>query len=161
MMRSFLFGIVIIAVFLSGCTQITPEANKNPIPPTLAIAFPNENSSYWVNIDPISPKQVGERFTIRAETNLPENETVRYYVHQIYFKQNNMDHLEESTFDQNYGSIKVNGTNSGNNSLNINIDLSTFQPDDYLIEIASMNRSVSGHTVFTIPEPPYTPSRYT
>jgi hypothetical protein len=161
MTRSFLLSILIIAVFVSGCTQINTDTNKNPIPPTLAIAFPNGNSSYWINIDPVSHKQVGDRFTIHAETNLPVNETVRFYIHQIYYKPKSMDYIGGSDFDQNSGSTKVNGTTSGNNSIIFNTDLSTFEPDDYLIEIASMNRSVSGFAVFSILETPQTPSRYT
>ena len=151
MKRSVFLGIIILAVFLGGCTQTTSDSYQTQT--TLPIIYPNDSPPYWISIDPVSSMHVGDKFSIQAKTNLPANETVLICIHnELYPKDFRISHYYGGTVMDRWQGEKtrVNGTNSGDNSILFNADVASFMPDDYRIEIASMNRSVSGTTVFSI-----------
>jgi len=151
-----ILGFIIIAIFLCGCSQSSPVNRPPGTCPTPSLTnATEENSTYWVKIDPIPDKHVGERLSIRARTNLPVNETIQIYPYQRDYKPATTKY-SPLFYGSDLGGIwqrivtRVNATETAENIIIINFDTSTLEPSDYCIEFSSMNRSTTTTIPFTV-----------
>jgi len=157
-----IFFLVIIAVFMSGCvigdgerdyamSHMTPtDARSSPITPA-AIPIPSTptpSSFYWIKIDPISDKQVGEIFTINSTTNLSVGEEILVQVYQTTWH----TQLKSSTyiFSGTTDTIKVIPGKNGTNTISFTVNSSGFHPDIYQVYEVAVNENAEGEARINI-----------
>jgi hypothetical protein len=146
---SFLLTIILaLFIFNSGCISspqlpnTVPDSDQ-PIRNWTQLAEP---SGYWIKIDPISDKKVGDIFTISATTNLSAGEDVIVGVyHRSPYRK-----LQSGFFSGAVGHVKVIAGNNGVNSTAFDINSSYFLPDIYDAIESGFNDNTTGNTWFNI-----------
>ena len=98
--------------------------------------IPTPSSSSWlknavINIVPIGDKHVGDKFTIKALTNLAVDDEILVQVYSSSFKPTQKSQSGE--FSGATGTVKVTKGDSGMNTISFDVDASTFKPDEYIV----------------------------
>ena len=103
-----------------------------------------------INIVPIGDKHVGDKFTIKALTNLAVDDEVLVQVYSSSFKPTQKSQSGE--FSGATGTIKVTKGDSGMNLLSFDVDSSTFKPDEYIVTEDAVIQSATGTALFNVLE---------
>jgi|WetSurMetagenome_2_1015567.scaffolds.fasta_scaffold323424_2 hypothetical protein len=141
---------IILALFIlnPGCVSSpqlpnTVPNSDQPIRNWTQLAQP---SGYWIKIDPISDKMVGDIFTITATTNLSVGEDVIIGV----YHRSRYTKSQSGFFSGAVGKVKVIAGNNGVNSTAFDINSSYFRPDIYDAIESGFNENSTGNTRFNI-----------
>jgi hypothetical protein len=128
-------------VNLYSITPQTPAPTAIPIPST-----PVPPSIYWIKIDPISDKQIGDNFTISAKTNLSSGKDVDIQVFQRSWHPGR----RYSEWSGAVGQVKVLPGRDGDNFTSFNISLSEFNADTYLVSEFALDNSATTESQFNV-----------
>ena len=144
--------VLLIGVLLTAGCMIGDRIQTHiitPVPTTIRIPPPHDQpSGYWIKIDPISDKQVGDNFTITARTNLSIGEAILV---QIYPSDFNPGGSWHSIYTET-GQVKVKFGRNGNNFTSFNISLSDCYLDTYSVNEIAINENVTSNTNFNVIE---------
>jgi hypothetical protein len=159
-------NIIIVALMLAAGCMEKPGDGRNvsyissPVPTTLIIPTPTQISpqvpqeGYWINIDPIGDKVVGESFTITSTTNLSVGTEVLVQVYSG--KHFNGPKMQTWEFYGATGSVKVIQGNGGINMISFVVNSSTLynssplQPDEYIVTEDAIIEPVTGTALFNV-----------
>ena len=161
------FFLVLLAVLLAaGCVGQAENGKSagnvtSPVPTTPSIATTTEigrpqisQEGYWIQIDPISDKFVGESFTITSTTNLSAGEEILVQVYSgTHF---NGPKIQTWEFYGATGSVKVIQGNRGINTISFVVNSSTLynssplQPDEYIVTEDAIIQPVTGTALFNV-----------
>ncbi|MFA5269439.1 MAG: hypothetical protein WC379_15845 [Methanoregula sp.] len=115
--------LVMVAVLLvAGCaeqSEVTPEITENN-------RLQNGNGTFWIKIDHISSREMGDRFSITGDTNLPAGEEVVCEISSQPAEYTLKNTSAAATI------IHVTGGADGLNHTLLYIDSAELVPDDYL-----------------------------
>ncbi len=129
-----------------------------------AINSPNVDDTYtkltfyveesWIRIDPLENLTVGSTFTITGTTNLAPGDELLIDVTSASF------HPTEET--QGYDFSGASGTitvreGTPDNVWSFEVDASDFLPDDYIVNVVSVETGFMASTTFTLEDAPVTP----
>ncbi len=125
----------------------------SPIPITVQNQTPQANKYiYWIMIDPISDKQVGETFTITATTNLSAGEEILVSVYSSTFS-----HVKvpKGEFNGVVGTVRVIQGEAGINRISFVVNSTVLKPDEFIISETTWGKQiVTGTALFNvIPKP--------
>ncbi|MDO9326696.1 MAG: hypothetical protein Q7T80_17230 [Methanoregula sp.] len=134
--------LVMVAVLLvAGCaeqSEVTPEITENN-------RLQTGNGTFWIKIDPISSREMGDRFSITGDTNLPAGEEVVCEISSPPAEYTLKNARAAPTV------IHVTGGADGLNHTLLYIDSAKLVPDDYLqgsrddtIRLSLVERAVRG-----------------
>jgi hypothetical protein len=161
------FCIVLVMLLVAGCVgnmgdatnagNGTPAATKLSLVPS-AISTPTGNQSppthgdfYWIRMNPIGDKQVGDSFTITSATNLSAGEKVLVQVFTSYIPG---PKIEQGEFSGATGMVRVVQGRSGINTISFVVNTTTFKPDEYIVTEEAVNQEATGTALFNlIPDP--------
>jgi hypothetical protein len=149
--------LVMVAMLLvAGCAgqpgDRTSAANGDPsnTAPTLV------PSGYWIRIDPISEKKVGDNLTVTATTNLPAEEKIHVQIFssgvERYIHLNHPAPWEWMGGMSTVGNVVnvVPGNNGINTTLFVVGDTSWFEPDEYIVGESTVDEKTSNGTSFIL-----------
>jgi hypothetical protein len=126
-----------------------PTLTTTPVPPTTRIPSPpDQPSGYWIDIDHIGDKQVGDNFTIIARTNLSIGEEILVQIYPSDFNPGGSGH----PFSGETGQIKVKFGSDGNNFTSFNISLSDWYPFTYSVYEVAINENATSYRKFNVTE---------
>lgn len=115
---------------------------ETPIQPSIQIESPQApEDGYWIKIDPISDKQVGDIFTVNSTTNLPAGEETLV---QVYNSRIVRDISGTS------GSVKVVQGAGEMNMTSFVVNTSDFRPDEYVVTEEDIRHNTSGVIIFNV-----------
>jgi PGF-CTERM protein len=127
-----------------------------------AINDPNVDDTYTklqflveqpvININPIGDRHVGDKFTIKAQTNLAVDDEVLVQVYSSSFKPT--EKSQSGEFSGATGTVKVTAGDGGLNALSFDIDASTFKPDEYIVTMDAVIQDATGTALFNVLEGP-------
>ena len=111
---------------------------------------------YWIKIDPISDKQVGEIFTINATTNISAGEEISVEVLKSTFSTG--PKVQTGEFNGVVGTVRVIQGEAGINRISFVVNSSVLKPDEFLISETTTGKPfASGAVLFNvIPNPAVT-----
>jgi hypothetical protein len=150
--------LIFVTILVSGCligdgerdyamSHITPTVSQSsPITPAITPSTNFPISIYWIKIDPISDKQVGDKYKITAKTNLSVGKEVHFDTYPISFKPtgpNEFDIYKSVAV----GSVKVNPGNDSINTISFEIDSIEFQPSKYIVQMEWVEQNVTATNV--------------
>jgi len=125
-----------------------------------AINDPNVDDTYTklqflieqpvINIVPIGDKHVGDKFTIKALTNLAVDDEVLVEVYSSSFKPTQKSQSGE--FSGATGTVKVTKGDSGMNTISFPVDAATFKPDEYIVTESAVIQEITGTALFNVLE---------
>jgi PGF-CTERM protein len=125
-----------------------------------AINDPNVDDTYTklqflietgvINIVPIGDKHVGDKFTIKALTNLAVDDEILVQVYSSSFKPTQKSQSGE--FSGATGTVRVTKGDSGMNTISFPVDASTFKPDEYIVSESAVIQEISGSALFNVLE---------
>jgi PGF-CTERM protein len=125
-----------------------------------AINDPNVDDTYTklqflieegtITIVPIGDKYVGDKFTIRAATNLAVDDEILMQVYSSSFKPTQKSQSGE--FSGATGTVKVVKGETGLNSISFDVDASTFKPDEYIVTAEAVIQGTTGTALFNVLE---------
>ncbi len=125
-----------------------------------AINDPNVDDTYTklqflvetgvINIVPIGDKHVGDKFTIKALTNLAVDDEILVQVYSSSFKPTQKSQSGE--FSGATGTVKVTKGDSGMNTISFDVDASTFKPDEYIVTEEAVIQGTTGSALFNVLE---------
>ena len=158
--------IIMVVLLAAGCMGQAGDGKSagNVTPPvstTSSIPIPTQieppqvsQEGYWIKIDPISDKFVGESFTITSTTNLSVGTEVLVQVYSAtHFNGPKMQTWE---FYGVTGTIKVIQGNRGINTISFVVNSSTLynsiplQPDEYIVTEDAIIQQVTGTALFNV-----------
>jgi hypothetical protein len=157
--------IIVVVLLVSGCVgqhdgvyagNVTlPVSITSSIPTPIQIEpsqVPQEG--YWIKLDPISDKYVGESFTITSTTNLSVGTEVLVQVYTgTHF---NGPKIQTWEFYGATGTVKVIQGNRGINTISFVVNSSTLsnstplQPDEYIVTEDAIIEPVTGTVLFNV-----------
>jgi len=103
-----------------------------------------------IRIDPIGDKHVGDKFTIRAQTNLAVDDEVLFEVYSSSFKPTQKSQSGE--FSGATGTTKVTKGLTGMNALAFDVNAATFKPDEYIVKATAVIQGTTGTALFNVLE---------
>jgi hypothetical protein len=151
-MKIFLI-LIFVAILVSGCvigdgerdyamSHPTSTASQSSL--TTSISAPSTNiplSDYWIKIDPIGDKRVGDKFKITAKTNLSAGKEIYVETYSEFFNPTSLGGIDAHTLSYARGFVKVNPANTGANTISFDLDTSDFEPANYTISMAEFERN--------------------
>jgi hypothetical protein len=125
--------------------MITTVPPSSPIP-TITACPSQENSSLWIQINPVSDHYVGDIFEVNGTTtcNVKEKILIQIYQSSILLPRG-QDHYTSLN-----GFIIIKNGTCGLNTWAFSSNLSGFLPNEYLIEVKSVNQTVTNQTYFIV-----------
>ena len=162
-----MFVILIVTAVLAlaaGCMgqAETGKSDRNvtsPVPTTPSIATTTEieppqisQEGYWIKIDPIGDKQVGDIFTITSTTNLSAGEEILVQVYNSRIVRNITGTL---------GTVKVIQGTGGINTISFVVNTSEFKPDEYIVSEDATGQETFGIAFFNVFQKPVSPGNVT
>jgi hypothetical protein len=106
--------------------------------------------AYFIEIDQIGDRGVGDRFTITASTDLPAGEEVLVTVYATSFTPTQKSQSGE--FSGVSGSTVVTPGGGQLNRISFDVDASTFRPDLYMVSIQAIIQDATGNARFRVLE---------
>lgn len=156
--------IIVVVLLAAGCMgQAGDGKNVGNVPSTVFITSPIptptqiESSNihkylYWIDIDPISDKQVGDIFTINASTNLSAGDEILVQVYNSRIVRN---------ITGTSGTVKVNQGTGGINTISFVVNTSEFKPDEYIVSEDATGQETFGIAFFNVFQKPVSPGNVT
>ena len=141
--------LVMVAVLLAaGCMGNGISVVTSPTPTPIQPAKVHQ-SLYWIDVDPISDKHVGDIFTINATTNLSAGDTILVQIYNSRIVRN---------ISGTSGTEKVVQGSGGINTISFIVNSSAFRPDEYIVAESADNADgtlLAGGVAFfkVFPEP--------
>jgi hypothetical protein len=166
--RTMVVILIVIAMLLeAGCVEhIGNGKNMGNVPSTVFVTSLSltpvqteplqvSQDNYWINIDPISDKYVGENFTVTSTTNLSAGEEILY---QVYSGTHiHGPKIRTWEFYGATGTVRViQGINGKNNTISFDVNLTTLynssplEPDEYVITENAIVRDGAGTALFHV-----------
>jgi hypothetical protein len=154
--KIFIFFIVICILITSGCvsqnqTRNTSGISANATMPTLVQTLCPPipaNVTPYIIINPIGDHRVGD-FEINGTTNLAANHSIIFGVYAAAFKPGLGSRRPFTSLWEN---ITVQGDNCGVNRWSFLVNTSSFNLDEYAVNVTSENPSVTNHSLFILYE---------
>ena len=125
-----------------------------------AINDPNVDDTYTklqflveepqIVIVPIGNKNVGDKFTITASTNLAVDDEILVQVYSSSFKPTQKSQSGE--FSGATGTVKVTKGDLGMNKITFDVDAATFKPDEYIVTESAVIQDATGTALFNVLE---------
>jgi hypothetical protein len=113
---------------ISGITKFTVHESQAP-----------RVTGKFIRIDPVGDKNVGDNFAITGTTNLPAGTEILFQVYSASFEPTAADPqtgAQSGEFTGATGTVKVIRGTGDTNTWSADIDLSTFQPEEYLVNVS-------------------------
>ena len=107
----------------------------------------NQPSGYWIKIEPVGDKRVGDNLTIIATTNLSVGEDI---VVEVYHPQIVQSKYTSSCISEAGGQEKVSAGKNGVNTTSFNINLTCFRVNDYVVIESAFNENSTDEIQFNI-----------
>ncbi len=153
------FGIIILLVllfFYSGCLskiktgnetentsiKVTPSITTQNMCPSIA------NTTPYVLINPIGSHFVGDFFEINGTTNIRENNMILVQIYQSHFARTPRNISYEYT--SLLKNVTIQGNHCGINSWSLMANISSFNPEEYFVEVTSINPTAANRSVFEV-----------
>lgn len=108
----------------------------------------------YVNIDAISDKYVGEKFTITGTTNVAADDTLLITINSASFQPT--DKTQAGEFSGVAGSTKVVKGTGADNTWSFEVDATGFKPDQYIVKAEVVETDTIATTTFFVAEVPPT-----
>ena len=166
--------ILTAALLLAGCVGREGDGKTmgnvpstliiTPIPPLKQIESPivMQEGYYWIKIDPIGDKVVGENFTITSTTNISAGEEILVQVYSG--KHFNGPKMQTWEFYGASGTVKVVQGSNGINTILFDVNSSTLykssplEPDEYIVSEDAIRQDASTGILFNVnPRPVHHP----
>jgi hypothetical protein len=154
----FALTLFIIAVVLSvGCMGQTGDGKSagniiSHVPTTAAIPIPTpidpykvSQEGYWIKIDPISDKQVGDIFIVTSTTNVSVGEEILVQVYSPKFFPGGQQEFSGTT-----GNVEVIQGSNGINTISFFVNTSAFRPNEYVVTEDAIRQNATGFTPFNV-----------
>ena len=100
----------------------------------------------FIWFDPLSDKNVGDKFTITGTTNLPGGNEILFQVYPASFEPTATDPqtgTQSGLFTGATGTVAVTRSSGDTNTWSADVDLSTFQPKEYLVNVSLLTGDTS------------------
>jgi hypothetical protein len=121
-----------------------PILSTTPIPTTSQIqSAPVQPSIFWIKIDPISDKQVGEIFTINSTTNLSVGDEILVQVYVSHFHLVPKNSVYE--FSGATDTMKVIPGRNGTNIISYTLNSTGFNTEEYQITEDAIYQDSTGN----------------
>ena len=158
----FALTLFIIAVVLSvGCMGQTGDGKSagniiSHVPSTASIPIPTpidpykvSQEGYWIKVDPISDKLVGDIFTVTSTTNVSAGEEILVQVYSSTFFPGG-----QREFYGTFGTVEVNQGINGINTISFVVNTSELKPDEYIVTNDAIRQDASSGVLFNVlPDP--------
>jgi hypothetical protein len=158
----FALTLFIIAVVLSvGCMGQTGDGKSagniiSHVPTTASIPIPTpidpykvSQEGYWIKVDPISDKLVGDIFTVTSTTNVSAGEEILVQVYSSTFFPGG-----QREFYGTFGTVEVNQGINGINTISFVVNTSELKPDEYIVTNDAIRQDASSGVLFNVlPDP--------
>ena len=149
--------LIIIVVLLAGCLgQVGDGKSSGNVPSTIFITslipIPTQidpprvpQEGFWIKIDPVSDKQVGDIFTVTSTTNVSAGEEILVQVYSSTFFPGGQRNFYGAT-----ATVKVSKGTGGINTISFVVDSSTLynssllKPDEYIVTKDAVIQPVTG-----------------
>jgi hypothetical protein len=145
--------LLMVAVMLAvGCAGNVSEGTsdeitgtKVPIPASTQCMVTN-NTSYWIAIDPIGDKFIGDKFIVIARTNIPVGEEI---IVEVATTSMHCTKARCYFVDEN-STVKVVQDNNCFNKTIAYVNASNFKPDEFALWESSATRRITTYRLFNI-----------
>ena len=151
--------LIFVAILVSGCligdgeqdyamSHITPTVSQSSV--ITPATTPSTNfplSTYWIKIDPISDKQVGDKFKITAKTNLSVGKEIYVETYSEFFNLTRVTGMDAHSSSVAGGSVRVNPGNESVNTISFEIDSIQFEPAKYIVHMEWVDRNATATNV--------------
>jgi hypothetical protein len=163
-----IFVILIVTlglVLAAGCMGMAgDEKNIGNVPSTVLITssipapaqiqtYQVPPDGYWIQIDPIGDKYVGESFTITSTTNLSAGEEILVQVYSSTFFPG--PKMQTREFSGATGAVTVIQGRSGINKISFVVNTSEFKPDEYVVSEDAIRQDANSVVVFNVLPSPF------
>ena len=157
---STLMLIIIVVLLATGCfgqvrdgksagNVTSPVPTAPPIATTTEIEPPQiSQEGYWIKIDPIGDKHVGDIFMVTASTNVSAGEEILVQVYSSTFRTGAKFPINEF-----YGATGTVRVIQGMNGINITlfvVNTSELKPDQYIVTEDAVIQPVTGTALFNV-----------
>lgn len=147
-----LVAAVLLAAGCTGQAEDWTSAGTGIFPITEPASV---HSEYWIKIDPISDKQVGDNLTVTATTNLPADQKIQVTVFSSSIERSlYLRHPAPwewmGGFSRVGDVVNVKPGNSGVNTTSFVVDIQWFDPDEYIVEESTADYRTYGNTSFIL-----------
>ena len=115
----------------------TPMQIESPIVP--------QEGYYWIKIDPIGDKHVGDIFTVTSTTNLSAGEEILVQVYKSTFSPG----IQRKSYGTS-GTVRVVQGSSGINTISFVVNTSEFKPDEYIVTEDAIIQPATGTALFHV-----------
>jgi hypothetical protein len=124
----------------------SPVPTTSPIPTPTQVDSPQvPQEGYWIKIDLISDKQVGDIFTITSTTNVSVGEEILVQVYSSTFFPGGQRKFYGTT-----GSVKVIPGSNGINVISFVVNASLLKPDEYIVTEDAVEQATTGTALFSV-----------
>jgi hypothetical protein len=146
-----------VLVLAAGCMgQVeTGKSDMNvtsPVPTTASIPIPTpidpykvSQEGYWIKVDPISDKLVGDIFTVTSTTNVSAGEEILVQVYSSTFFPGG-----QREFYGTFGTVEVNQGINGINTISFVVNTSELKPDEYIVTNDAIRQDASSGVLFNV-----------
>lgn len=101
-----------------------------------------------IAIDAIGDKQVGDKFTVTGKTNLAVDDEILVEMYSSSFAPTQKSQSGE--FSGTTQTVKVIKSDAGLNTFSLDVDASTFKPDEYIVLAEGIVVDATGTTLFNV-----------
>ncbi|MFA4876590.1 MAG: hypothetical protein WC586_04190 [Methanoregula sp.] len=102
-------------------------------------------------INPIGDHYVGDKFTISGYTNLASGDNLQVEITSTSFSPTQK--TSDGRFSGIAKTIKVQPGTGGKNPWSVDVDTSSFRPDEYMVTVSGITQTTTGSTSFRVLEP--------
>lgn len=106
------------------------------------------NEKYFITIDPVGDKTVGDTFTITSITNLGIGRDVLVQIYHTSFHPGKRGHNDD--WGGAIGTVKVVKGYNDLNRTEFEVNTTDFIPADYIVTEETVNQTTRGHTLFNV-----------
>ncbi|MDD1690992.1 MAG: hypothetical protein LUQ66_10065 [Methanoregula sp.] len=117
---------------ISGTTTFTVHGSQAPT-----------GQAQFIRVDPIGDKNVGDAFTITGTTNLPAGNEILFQVYAASFEPSATNPQQSGEFSGATGIVAVMQGTGDVNTWSADLDLATFPPREYLVNVSAFTGDVS------------------
>jgi hypothetical protein len=126
---------------------ITGNTRLPALSDTLVTALPSSSGTgSFIHVDPIGDKNAADTFTITGTTDLPAGTEILFQVYPASYESSATDPqtgAQRGVFTGATGTVNVIQGTGGANTWSADLDLSTFQPAEYLVTAAVLTGDTS------------------
>jgi hypothetical protein len=149
--------LIIVVVLLAGCLgQVGDGKSSGNVPSTIFITslipIPTQidpprvpQEGFWIKIDPVSDKQVGDIFTVTSTTNVSVGEEILVQVYSSKFFPGGQQEFSGTT-----GNVEVIPGSNGINTISFIVNTSAFRPNEYVVTEDAIGQDATGFTQFNV-----------